>query len=257
MRGNFEKVNRLTLKHEGGYVNHPKDPGGATNYGIIQRTYNRWRKKKGLPNRSVRHIEMSEVHAIYRHEYWNPVKGDNLPVGIDYTVYDASVNSGIGRGPKWTQRALGVTADGKVGTKTLKAAMNLSEDQTVAVIKKANAYRLGFLKGLRHWSSFGRGWSRRVMEVEAGSIAMVSGPHVLRDEAKASKAAARNESSGTSGSVLGAMGTTTFDIPDLVTYGIWAAVAILAIVAIKRVVAHLDRADAMNRVADLIEKMEG
>ena len=256
MKANFGNCLKLTLQHEGGYVNHPRDPGGATNYGVIQRTYDGWRKAMGKAPQTVRDITMGEVHSIYRNNYWRKVKGDYIPIGIDYTVFDASVNSGTGRGPKWTQAALGLRPDGIVGPKTIAALEALDEQGVVTTIKKANGRRLGFLKGLRHWSTFGRGWSRRVLEVEAGSIGMVSGPHVLRDESKASKKAIAKEASG--GVTTGLGGTAvigTMEIPAeaLVIGGI--LVALFVVVLVKRAVVAYDRAQILAKVADQIDEL--
>ncbi len=253
---NFENCNVLVLGHEGGYVNHPDDPGGATNYGITQRTYDSWRRRTGAGTKHVKYISMSEVHQIYKEDYWNPIKGDLQPIGLDYTCYDASVNSGIGRGPKWTQKAVGVKADGKVGPKTLAAMNALTEEETVKAIKKAAALRMGFLRGLSHWKTFGRGWTRRVHEVEAGSIGMVSGTHVLREEEKKSKTAASAETGGAVSTGVGGAGAWTLDIEPWVLYGIAGAVLIMVIIIGRRVVDHMDRAKMMKEVADRLDQLE-
>lgn len=256
MKANFGNCLKLTLAHEGGYVNHPKDPGGRTNMGIIQRTYDAYRKRLGHPLRSVAQIEVGEVHAIYRQDYWHPINGDKIPFGIDYTVFDAAVNSGIGQGPKWTQRALGVNADSRIGPTTLAAMTALDEAGLLKVIKNANARRLGFLKGLSHWSTFGRGWARRVAEVEAGSIGMVAGPHVLREEASKSKKVAAGEGAGTAGTVFSIETVTNMaEAGQIVTYVVWGVLAIIAVIAVKRGLAHMDRAATMNKVAGILEKI--
>src|SRR5688500_17096341 len=82
------------LKYEAGYCNHPADPGGATNFGVIQRTYSGYRKRKGLKPRSVKLIEPSEVAEIYRNDYAMKVRFDDLPPGVDFVVFDGAVNSG-------------------------------------------------------------------------------------------------------------------------------------------------------------------
>src|SRR6218665_304282 len=112
------------LVHEGGYVNHPRDPGGATNFGVIQRVYDGYRERKGQPTRSVKDITEFEVKEIYDRQYWQAIKGDKLPLGVSYAVFDGAVNSGPGQSIKWLQRALGVTADGALGEVTLSAVKN-------------------------------------------------------------------------------------------------------------------------------------
>ncbi len=117
----FDEALKRVLVHEGGYADHPADPGGATMRGVTQRVYDGWRRRRGVPVRSVRLIEPGEVEAIYRLQYWDAVRADDLPAGLDYGVFDAAVHSGPGQAAKWLQRALGVTADGQVGEATLAA----------------------------------------------------------------------------------------------------------------------------------------
>lgn len=254
MKQNFHKSLALTLGHEGGYSNHPKDPGGSTNFGITQKTYSAFRKGRKLALQSVKFIDPAEVKTIYLTHYWNVIRGDLLPIGLDYVTFDASVNSGTGRGPKWTQRALSVTADGMVGSKTAKAAYAAyDKGEMVAVIKKAVAYRLGFLKGLSHWSTFGRGWSRRVAEVEAGGIGMVAGSSQLRVEAELSTKKVRSEAVTSVGGAGGGSIALT-QAPEWVAVLGFVALAVFAIIVAKRVIASYDRAQMMNKVADLLDK---
>lgn len=155
MKASFPAVLNEVLAHEGGYVNHPKDPGGETNFGISKRSY---------PNLDIRNLTKADAAEIYRSDYWDRVRGDDLPAGVDLVAMDGAVNSGVSRGAKWIQKAVGVTADGQVGPQTLAA---LSGSDALAVIKKACALRMSFLRGLGTWSTFSKGWSRRVASVEA------------------------------------------------------------------------------------------
>ena len=166
MRDNLEKTTEWILVHEGGYVNHPDDPGGATNYGVIQRTYDGWRRRKNLPTQSVRNISMSEVVSIYKDQYWDKVWGDHLPNGLDYTLYDFAINSGPSRAVKFLQRQLGVKEDGVFGNVTLGAV--LAKNDIEQLIIDMNYARWAWLKRLRHWKTFGKGWTRRVMGEEIG-----------------------------------------------------------------------------------------
>jgi lysozyme family protein len=152
------------LKHEGGYVNHPKDPGGATNKGIIQRTYDSWRDRQSLPRQSVRSISDSEVSAIYRRDYWDAIRGNELPAGVDYCVFDFAVNSGINRASKFLQEVARVPADGKIGPATLAAVNALDPAHVINSLCDA---RMAFLRGLGTFPTFGKGWTRRVSEVRA------------------------------------------------------------------------------------------
>lgn len=167
MRDNLHQTTDWILVHEGGYVNHPDDPGGATNMGVIQRTYDGWRARKGLPRQSVRNITKDEVVAIYKDQYWDKVWGDQLPNGLDYTLYDFAINSGPSRAVKFLQRELGVTVDGVMGNQTMGAV--LRRNDIAAIITNMNFARWNWLKTLRHYATFGRGWTRRVMGVNIGA----------------------------------------------------------------------------------------
>lgn len=161
------------LVHEGGYVNHPKDPGGATNRGVIQRVYDGYRERKNLPLRSVKEITDAEVKDIYKTQYWDAVKGDKLPVGVSYVVFDGAVNSGPGQSIKWLQRALGVTADGAIGEVTLAAVQNHPDH--LKLISDICDRRMAFLRALKTFATFGNGWTRRVNGVERDARAMLDG----------------------------------------------------------------------------------
>lgn len=168
MKSSYTLSLKRVLKHEGGYVNHPSDPGGATNKGIIQRTYNAWRRAKGLPLRSVKLITDDEVAAIYKSSYWDKIKGDDLPVGVDYAVFDFAVNSGPARAAKFLQRLTGVTADGVIGPATVAAATA----KQFGLVDRLCDERMRFLQTLPHWRVFGKGWSSRVTEVRTVAKSM-------------------------------------------------------------------------------------
>lgn len=173
MQHSFPEALALVLKHEGGYVNHPKDPGGATNKGVTQRTYNAWRKRQKQAARSVRSITGSEIKAIYKRNYWNRVRGDGLPAGLDYAVFDFGVNSGPTRAAKFLQRIVGTTVDGTIGPMTLKAVGELPPGHIIAELCST---RLDWLQTLKHWPTFGKGWTRRVNDVERVALEMASFP---------------------------------------------------------------------------------
>lgn len=167
---NFEASLALVLKHEGGFSNHPRDPGGATMRGVIQRVYDAYRKRKGRAKRSVRNITDDELQEIYRDQYWTAIKGDALPRGVDYCVFDGAVNSGPVQSVKWLQRALGVKADGMIGMVTL-GAVDAHKDKK-ALVRSICGKRMSFLQALKHWPVFRKGWSRRVAEVERDALKM-------------------------------------------------------------------------------------
>jgi lysozyme family protein len=166
---NFTRSLQLVLLSEGGYVNHPKDPGGATNKGVTQRVYDAYRKAIDAPPQSVKLISAGEVGSIYKDSYWQPIRGDELPAGVDYVVFDYAVNSGTVKAAKALQEALGVKVDGRIGLLTLDA---LKRADRGAIIRSICGSRLGFLKRLATWTTFGRGWSRRVDAVKQSALFM-------------------------------------------------------------------------------------
>ena len=171
MRANFDAALAAVLVHEGGYVNDPQDPGGATNRGITQRVYNIWRVDHQLTARSVKHITPSEVMAIYKRNYWDALKCDTLPSGLDYCLFDFGVNSGVSRAARYLQEALGVAADGKIGPQTLDAVEAVP---TPALIQAICNMRLAFLKRLPTFARFGKGWSKRVQDVRVKAKEMAA-----------------------------------------------------------------------------------
>jgi lysozyme family protein len=167
MKTNFETAIALVLEHEGGYINHPRDPGGATNFGVTQAVYDAYRKNNGQPKQSVKFITTAETRAIYKFQYWDRVQGDLLPIGLDYAVFDFAVNSGVGRAAKYLQAVLGVAQDGQIGARTLAAIHSPS-----AAINDLCDRRMSFLRNLRTFLTFGKGWTRRVTGVRAKALDM-------------------------------------------------------------------------------------
>lgn len=170
MRASYEKALERLLQHEGGYVNHPSDPGGATNFGITIHDYRRYVKPNATPA-DVKAMHLDEAKAIYKAKYWDALKCDDLPAGLDYAVFDFGVNSGVFRSAVFLQRILKVVDDGFIGPKTLEAVNNADREE---LIKDFCDARLKFLQGLRTWPTFGKGWGRRVAEVRAASLDMVA-----------------------------------------------------------------------------------
>lgn len=165
----FDKALARVLAHEGGFVHHAKDPGGATNQGITQRIYDAYRRGRKTRSRTVRLLVPAERDAIYRRQYWDAVNGDILPKGADYVVFDGAVNSGPKQAIKWLQRALGAAyrgkIDGVIGLATLAALDDV--DDWAALIDRICDRRMIFLRSLKHWRTFGKGWTRRVDNVRA------------------------------------------------------------------------------------------
>lgn len=168
MNENWAKCFEMVLVHEGGYVNDPRDPGGRTNLGVTQRAW------EAYLNRSVTEAEMRAltpeiVKPFYKLNYWDKIKGDQLPSGVDYAAYDLAVNSGVGRSAKYLQEIAGVTADGAIGPKSLEAIKTCNSKELVDSLCDM---RLDFLKRLPTFATFGKGWSRRVAEVKEKALSM-------------------------------------------------------------------------------------
>lgn len=162
------------LRHEGGYVDHPSDPGGATNMGITRKTLSRWRRINPwwqLPKSEVKSLSRTEAKAIYKALYWDRIGANKLPSGIDVAIFDFAVNSGPNRAVKVLQRVLGVAADGIVGPITLAALDGFASRSRISeIVKMVGRQRMSFLQRLHTFSVFGKGWTRRVEAVERHAL---------------------------------------------------------------------------------------
>lgn len=171
---NFNRSYERERIYEGGYVNHPRDPGGPTNRGITQRVYDGYRRNKGLEPRDVRLITDAEVKDIMKSQYWDASNCGRLPTGVDFVVFDGSINSGNRQSAVWLQHSLRMNqVDGVIGEATIAAA-NAHPDHD-ALIAEILRRRLAMLRSLRTWDAFGRGWSARVVSCKAIGQAWASG----------------------------------------------------------------------------------
>mgnify|MGYP003340755513 FL=1 len=174
MKINFAEALGLTLRHEGGFVNNSKDPGGATNKGVTLATFSLFLGRQATVD-ELKLISDMQLLAIYRKSYWDKVRGDDLPSGLDFCVFDFAVNSGPGRAVKMLQSMIGVEADGGIGPKTLAALEAYVSHETLPrVIDQYQAKRLHYLQALPHWETFGKGWGRRVNEVLDEAMLMMN-----------------------------------------------------------------------------------
>lgn len=171
---NYDACLARVLKHEGGYTNHPSDPGGPTNFGITIHDYRRYIEANGTAA-DVRDMKLADAAKIYRTRYWHALRCDELPAGLDYAVFDYGVNSGIGRAAKVMQRLLGI-GQGTAMTDAVIAGARAANP--ASLIERLCDERLAFLKGLRTWPVFGAGWGRRVGEVRRDALAMAKGATV-------------------------------------------------------------------------------
>ena len=163
MKHNWDEALRHILKYEGGYVNLPADPGGMTNLGVTKRVWEEWTGKPAT-EADMRALTPEMVGPLYKTRYWDAVRGDDLPSGIDLCVFDAAVNAGVGRASKFLQQAVGVTADGQIGPKTVEATTAKPADEIVA---KFCDLREAHYKSLPTFATFGKGWMNRLASVES------------------------------------------------------------------------------------------
>lgn len=175
----FSRSLQKVLVHEGGFSDDPKDPGGATMKGVTQRVYDEYRRSLTLEPLPVKNISGTELQAIYRRKYWDEIKGSKLAPGVSYVVFDGAVNSGVAQSVKWLQRALqslGLyqgSVDGVIGPGTLLAASGVFDND--ALIAAIIDRRRAFLKALKTFNTFGKGWMSRIAGVLAVGQAWASG----------------------------------------------------------------------------------
>jgi lysozyme family protein len=167
----YDRALARVLAHEGGYTDHPSDPGGPTNFGITIHDYRRYIQANGTA-RDVKNMKLADAAKIYRARYWDTLRCDELPAGLDYAVFDYGVNSGIGRAAKVMQRLLGQVPSGSMTDAAIAGVRNSSPQ---ALIARLCDERLAFLKSLRTWPVFGAGWGRRVAEVRRDALSMAQG----------------------------------------------------------------------------------
>lgn len=162
----FETVVHMVLEHEGGYVNHPSDPGGETKYGISKRAY---------PDVDIAELTKDDAADLYKRDYWDRIKGDDLPVGVACVVMDYAVNSGISRASKALQSVCGIAnGDGIIGPASLNAVWVTVKNTTEEdVINAVTEQRQGFIRALSIYDTFGKGWERRIEETRAKALELI------------------------------------------------------------------------------------
>lgn len=259
-KGNFPACLKVTLAHEGGWADHPSDPGGATMKGI---TIGRFRQYKPNATKSdLRAISDAMVERIYRDDYWKPVLGDDLQYGVDLAVFDFAVNSGPPRAARYLQAVVGAKQDGVIGPETLKAAILAGGKST---IQKLCAKRLSFVQGLSTFKVFGKGWSRRIADVEAKAVAMWLGKGGVltdyqRDEMLDDAAGFDHKADGQNGAAggAGAGGGAMVGVDAMTGEPNWMFIVAVAVVAgllavllIAKALQNRERAEAYRAVAVL------
>lgn len=172
MINNFEKCLEKLFVHEGGFVNHPSDPGGMTNLGVTKQVWEEW-VGHDVSEKEMRNLTSTMVAPLYKRKYWDACRCDDLVSGVDYAVFDVAVNSGRGRAIKLLQSCVGATPDGGYGPITSALVKKAQQGDVARLIELYCAKRLEFLQALPTFATFGKGWSRRVAEVKQTALQMV------------------------------------------------------------------------------------
>ena len=170
---NFDKCLQIILHHEGGYVNHPEDPGGMTNLGVTNRVYEDW-VGYAVSEHTMQHLTEEDVAPIYKKNYWDRIKGDDLPEGLNLCVFDFGVNAGTGRAAKYLQTMIGTVVDGGIGPMTIRALdEHVSLIGLQETIEQYQENRQRYYEKLKTFKTFGRGWTRRVNETTQSALKMI------------------------------------------------------------------------------------
>lgn len=236
--GNFEKCHAVTGKWEGGWSDHKDDPGGKTMYGITLAKYRE--HYPSATGESLKNISRNTALRIYRSDYWDEIGGERLAPGVDLATYDAAVNSGVSRGTRWLAESVG--------------------GPDYETVKKICAKRLGFMQSLAIWKTFGKGWSRRVADIEAKGVAWamaaVTNANVVKKSLEREAEAAKQKSTkqvGTGGAVGGGgviAGPEAADqMAGLALAGFVVVVAVVAGLLIWRAHINKQRAEAYAKEA--------
>jgi lysozyme family protein len=170
MQSNWNNSFNLMLKSEGGFVNHPSDPGGMTNLGVTKATWENWVGRES-DEAEMRGLTPEKVEPLYKKKYFDAVRGDELPVGLDYLMFDFAVNAGAGRAIKTLQTAVGVTPDGGFGPMTMAAVQAVNP---VDLIERFSQAKEDFYRSLTTFATFGKGWLNRVADVKVKASAMLA-----------------------------------------------------------------------------------
>jgi len=166
MKKNFEECMARLLEHEGGYVWHAQDPGGETNFGVTRAVYEQYVGRQVMDG-EMESLTHDDVYPIYKENYWDAVRGDDLPSGVDWSCFDWAVNSGKSRASKALQRIVGVEADGGIGPMTLRAVAEVEPEE---IVKQMHYVRDKFYRSLDTFEVFGKGWVRRNDETKEQAL---------------------------------------------------------------------------------------
>lgn len=178
MLSNWDKSFDMVIAHEGGFTNDQRDSGnhlpdgrqGCTMWGCTQANWEAYVGKK-VTQDDMRALKKEDVKPLYKRDYWDAVKGDELPSGVDYAAFDFAINAGAKRSRVMLQRALGVADDGVIGAKTMEAIKAADGEQ---LLEKFSEAKTNFYKSLSNFNVYGAGWLRRVADVKKAATSMLA-----------------------------------------------------------------------------------
>lgn len=230
MSRRFEDCVALVLAHEGGFVDDPRDPGGATNYGIslrYARTQGSLLDMDGdgdVDKADIVLVTPEKAKMVYRNWFWRDVRAEELPAGVDMVMFDYAVNSGAGRAIKSLQKHLGIQVDGVLGPATMAAIKAATPESVILGVTRE---RIKFLSSLRTWETYKNGWSRRVNETCEAALAMVGSPPLTLREAMDSNTGKASTTVATVGVVATALAQAEPALKVLGSLAPWVAVALI------------------------------
>lgn len=169
MLSNWQKSFVLMLESEGGFVNHPNDPGGMTNLGVTQSVWNKFIGRQST-EQEMRALTPEIVEPLYKSQYWDKCRCDDLPSGVDYLVFDFAVNAGPGRSAMILQTSVGTNPDGGIGPLTLDAVNKCHPSE---LINDYSREKENFYRSLTTFGTFGKGWMSRITKVKVNALLMV------------------------------------------------------------------------------------
>jgi lysozyme family protein len=174
MNSNFDACFDRVMQSEGGYVWDKDDAGGETNLGV---TAGAWAAYLGRPIEpgEMKALTKDTVKPFYKQMYWDKVKGDDLPAGVDYVVFDFAVNAGVARAAKFLQRSVGAVDDGVIGGGTLgRVAVTNKQRLLDAFTEQKQRFYNGLALSNPTQQKFLKGWLARVDHVQDTAESMLA-----------------------------------------------------------------------------------
>jgi len=173
MIGNWEKSFEYLIDSEGGFAKLDGDSGGTTNHGVTQKVWEAW-VGHSVTEDEMKALTVDDVKPVYKKEFWDAVRADDLPSGIDYLCFDFAVNSGTNRAIVILQQSIDVVVDGHLGPITLNKTNKLYQEDAQKLIETYSDNKETFYQSLKTFPLFGKGWLNRIDTVEHRAKMMVA-----------------------------------------------------------------------------------